>query len=52
MFEREFERLYQIYCDAEMSPHLARDRAADDAWAAYETYCEDKRDEMRHDRKT
>lgn len=48
-FERAFERLYLQYCHAGMSPHLARDRAADDAWAEYERYCDEKLEERKTD---
>ena len=48
-FERAFERLYLQYCQAGMPPHLARDRAADDAWAEYECYCDEKLEERKTD---
>jgi hypothetical protein len=50
MFERFFERLYKEYCEAGMSPETAREKAADDAWAEYDRYCDEKLDERKTDK--
>ena len=47
MFNRAFELLYEEYCDAGMSPESARELAADNAWAAYEQYCDKKLQEIK-----
>jgi hypothetical protein len=47
MFDRAFDRFYLEYCNAGIPPHIAREQAADEAWAQYERYCDEKLEEIK-----